>query len=440
MPEDKKDKAILAAEVISPIAARLGAFLEFMPNPDELLQTTGKTLAIYEEMKMDPRISSLLDIRKSEVLNYPYYIAPGDNTPFAQEIAAFAGNILKQLDLSQELKELLSAYESGYALSEVIWFDPATKNGKWIPQALRNRKPERFMFKPDGTPVLINQSEKKVLSEDYKYIVHRHNAGAENPYGTSVLKAAYWPWIFKKAGWRFWLTAAEKFGVPTVIAIFETDDEDKARERAKMLAEALAGIQSDAAVALANVKQVDTLEVKGDLGAFKTLIDACDTQISYAIAGQSLASGEAQYGTRAQAEVHERRGQSLTAGDAKQLAYTLNKTLIAWIVELNYGADAPKSILEFDTNDYASWEMMVDALDRGIPVSANALYIKYNIPKPADDKDVFIISPEFRKTGADNTPLQSPLNKGGNREVELADADKKKLLMRPYLNIYARKS
>lgn len=396
---DKKtaDKAVLAAEVISPFAAKLGAFTELMPNPDDLLQDTGQTFEIYKKMKLDARISSLLDIRKADILNYPFYLTPGDDTPQAKEITDFAAKTIKALNLYQEMKELLSALDFGFSLSEVIW---QLQEGIWKPVAMKNRKAERFMFRPDGTPVLLVQGQKKILNEPYKYIVHRHNSEAENPYGNSVLKQCYWPWMFKKAGWRFWLTAAEKFGVPTVLALFETDDEEKARERAKMLAEMLSGIQSDAAVAIANVKEVDTLEVKGDLSSFKTLIEACDVQISYAVTGQSLASGEGQYGTRAQAEVHENMKKTLTAGDAKQLAYTLNKTLIAWMVELNFGTDAPKPSLEFDIDDYASWDIVKDAIDRGVPVSQSALYAKYNIPKPANDKDIFIISPEFRKQGS----------------------------------------
>lgn len=398
MPDENKaiDKHVLVGEVISPFAAKLGAFIDYMPNPDELLEETGQQLEVYRKMLLDARIFSLLDMRKTEVLNYPYYLMPGDDSPKARKIKDFTAQMIKNLNLYQEMKELLSALDFGFAVSEVVW--SVQNDGKWSVVALKNRKAERFQFRPDGTPVVVDGWQKRPLEEPYKYIVHRHNAGAENPYGSSVLKAAYWPWIFKKAGWRFWLTAAEKFGVPTVLALFDTDDEEKARERAKMLAEMLSGIQSDAAVALANVKEVTTLEVKGDLSFFKVLIDACDVQISYAITGQSLATGEGHYGTRAQAEIHEHRQKTLTAGDAKMLAYTLNKTLIAWIVELNFGLNVPKPTLEFDTDDYASWEIVKDAIDRGIPISRNALYTKYNIPRPGDDNDVFIISPEFKKS------------------------------------------
>ncbi len=406
MPVDKinsTEKKILVSEVVSPYAWQLGQFLLYMPNPDEMLTETEQNIRIYREMLLDARLSSLLDIRKAEALNYPSYVQPGNDTPKAKEIAAFVSDILQSMNLYQELKELLSCLDYGYAFAEVVWKDPATQGGKWIPDSIMNRRPERFGMRPDGTPVLIEVGIIPLM-DPYKYIVHRHNVMAENPYGSSVLKACYWPWIFKKAGWRFWLTAAEKFGVPTVLALFDTEDEEKARERSKMLAEMLSGIKNDAAVALSNVKEVTTLEVKGDLTAFKTLIDACDQQISYAITGQSLASGEGLHGTRAQALVHKQVLKLLTSSDAKQLAKTLSNTLLAWITELNFGTGAPKPMLTYDLDDYASWEIISEALDRGVPVSRSAMYTKYNIPEPTDEKDSFTIPEAFRKTA---TPITS---------------------------------
>ncbi|MFZ5998217.1 MAG: phage portal protein family protein, partial [Nitrospirota bacterium] len=347
MPDKESaiNKNVMAVEVISPFVAKMGAFLDYMPNPDEVLEETGLALDVYRKMLLDARIVSLLEIRKAEVLGFPYFLLPGNTTPEAQKIADDVSSILKRVNLYQGLKELLAAMDFGFALSEVVWEPPV--NGRWYPRGLKSLKQERFLFKPDGTPVLVERGIKKPLDDPYKFIVHRHNSAAENPYGSAVLKACYWPWIFKKAGWRFWLTASEKFGVPTVLALFDTDDEEKARERAKMLAEMLSGIQSDAAVALANVKEVTTLEVKGDLSSFHVLIQACDTQMAYAITGQSLATNEAKYGTKAQGEVQEKKEQSITKGDARQLAYTLNETLISWITILNYGPDAPRPRLEF---------------------------------------------------------------------------------------------
>jgi len=408
----------LSVEIISPVASYFGKFLTYMPNPDLLLEETGETLEIYHKMLLDARISSLLGLRKTTVLNFPFHLKPGDETPKAKEIADFVDSCLERLNCYQEFKELLSALEFGFAVSEVIW---ELKNGYWISKALKSRKQERFGFRPDGTAVLIVDPVKplRLLNDPYKFIIHRHSPQAENPYGNSVLKQCYWPWMFKKAGFRFWMTAAEKFGVPTVLAIFETDDEDKARARAQMLTEALSNIQNDAAIALANIKDVDTLEVKGDLADFKVLIDCCNNEISYALTGQSLATAESKYGTKAQAEVHEKMLKKFAMGDAKELAWTLNRTLISWITELNFGKDAPVPILEFELDEYASWEIVKDAMDRGVSVSKQALYTKYNIPEPINMEDAFVSA----------------------KGLNLSDDIKKKtFLSRPFLFISSRKT
>ena len=99
--------------------------------------------------------------------------------------------------------------------------------------------------------------------------------------------------------------ATEKFSVPSILALFETQEgEDKARQRATELAKALGEVSSGSGAALANIKDVKVLSVDGKLSEFKALMDWCDTQIAYAIVYQSLAVQEAENGTRAQAEVH----------------------------------------------------------------------------------------------------------------------------------------
>jgi len=58
---------------------------------------------------------------------------------------------------------------------------------------------------------------------------------------------------------------AEKFGVPTVLALLKGDGlpEGKLEEAANHVAEALLNIQEDAAVALVGVDEIETLESKG---------------------------------------------------------------------------------------------------------------------------------------------------------------------------------
>ena len=399
----------LTVEVTSPVLRYFQEFLSYMPNPDLILNQRGETLEVYRLMKLDARVSSLLKLRKDYALGFPYVLRPTVETSQAEAIARDVGQVLSGLNLYQELRELLSALEFGYAVAEVVW---QLRDGLWVPEKVLSRKPERFSFRADGTLVLLDSPEgPKVLDMPYKFIVHRHEPEAENPYGSSVLRQCYWPWAFKKAGFRFWLTAAEKFGVPTVLALFRVENPDEAAERAEFIAEALSRIEMDAAVALSDVEDVRTLEARGQLRDFRELIDCCNAEISYALTGQSLATAEAEHGTRAQAEVHERTLRKLAGGDARALAWTLQKTLIQWIVELNWGPEAPVPVFEFDTSERTEWQMVKDSIDRGVPVSKKALYRDYGIPEPEGPEDAFV-SPEFQLQG-----------------IELADVKKKTFLL-----------
>ena len=398
----------LTAEVASPFQ-RIMTFFDYMPNPDEILRERGENLGLYKKMLLDPRVFSLLELRKSMALDRSYSIVSNE-----QKVIDFLYENLGVINIKESCKNILSALEFGFSVTEIIW---QMKDGKYIPAQLKLRDPERFSFDYQGNLYILQDGARKRLDTEYKFIVHRHG-GIESPYGASVLKQCYWPVMFKHAGWRFWMTAAEKFGVPTVLAIFESEDEQQARQRARDLAEALSSIQSDAAVALGNIKEVTTLEVKGSLESFKTLIEACDDQIAYALTGQSLASAEGQYGTRAQAEVHERMFQSIAKQDAVSLGHTLSNTLIRYICELNFGKDV-SAIITFDIDEYADWSLLKEAIELGVPVSKKILYREYNIPEPDNPDDAFV-TPKVEK------------HEKHQSSMLFADIDKKK---RKFLNI-----
>ena len=293
--------------------------------------------------------------------------------------------------------ELLSALEYGFSVSEIVW---KKENGYWIPHKVISRHPKRFRFNAKGELLYFSDGQWKVLNFPYKFIIHRHSPRTENPYGSSLLLRCYWPWQFKKAGLRFWLIIAEKFGVPTILAIFKTEgmNTEEAKEKAQMLAEALSRIQSDAALALADIEEVKTVEAKGNAEDFKLLLDFCNGEISKAITGEVLSSDIGDRGSYALAKVHENTLFMRAKRIAKELEETLNSTLMRWITELNFGKEAPQPLLSIELEEVADWEKVRQAISLGVPVSLKALYTRYHIPEPKDEKDTFV-NPKFLQGG-----------------------------------------
>jgi len=381
----KPDRRLLEARVI-PSGDLFSSFVGFMPNPDEVLRDTGEALTVYREMRTDARVKSLLTVARSAVLNYPLRLEQGEASDAVMEDA---GAAFKTVSLYGIAKRLLSGMDYGYGVVELVW---KQEGGAWLPEDAVLRKPERFAFDAEGRLKLRDSGSGTVdlYEQAFKWLVYRHDKDAENPYGTSVLRACYWPWKFKKAGLEFWLMATEKFAVPSILALFESQDSpEKIRERALELAGMLNQVSSGSGAAFANIKDAKVLQPDGRVSEFRSLMDWCDTQIAYAIVFQSLAVQEAQNGTRAQAEVHEGTFREATKGVCRDLQQVLQRG-VDWFVELNYGPDETSPKVAFDLADYATWAMICEAIDRGVPLSRDALYDRYGLPKPKDEGDAFL--------------------------------------------------
>lgn len=385
-------------------------FLTYMPNPDYILNSTDETLEIIEVMLSDSHISAKLEELKAEILSRPWKIQPADNSSLQESIANRIKEIINDaLDLDNDLEEELTAVECGFSISEVIWQEI---NGEWIPDSIKGRHQKRFAFKSDGTLMFLkNGMWQELKKEKYKkkFIIFRPFSLNENPYGQSILLHCYWPWKFKTTGWKFWLIMMDRFGVPSILALFNTEeqDEDKIKERAKIIAGELSNLESNSSAALANVDRAITIQNKGASADFKTFIELCNAEISKGITGSTLTSDTGTHGSYAQSVTHadtkEIRGRRI----AKKLARIISRTLIKWIVELNWGEGIPSPEFLFDFEEVPLFETVEKAINLGIPVSKRALYTTYNIPEPEDAEDIFVSQPKTVPMNfADNFFLQ----------------------------------
>lgn len=404
------DTKSLSIEIIQPDA--FWSVVSYLNSPSSLMNDRGGFFATVDDMVLDAKIGSHLRMRKDIVSSFPYNIdqknAPDNVYEFVKE------NLKEFLNWENDIKEFLSAIEYGFSFSEVLW---KQSNGYWVPDSLRNKKSSTIQFKLDvenvqggarsrWVPVLTNGN--KPLVEPRKFLVYRNNPKAENPYGTSDLLMCYWPWKFKQLGWEFWMAAARKAGVPSLAALFESPDPVKAKESAEIISDTLEQVENGSGVALSNVKELKVLEMGGVLADHKVLIDTCNQEISFALTTQSLSTQEGQFGTRAQATVHDANLLRVCHGDAKALNGTLQQ-LIDWMVELNYGPDVPAPKGEFDLESYASFEEVIKAVTAKIPVSKEKLYSRYGLPEPKDAEDSFI------------TPETSSVTENTNPSVDAAN-------------------
>jgi phage gp29-like protein len=196
--------------------------------------------------------------------------------------------------------------------------------------------------------------------------------------------------MFKRAGYEFWLQATEKFSVKTILAIFKGEgDAAKLRETAQLIAAQLMTVSSGSAVAVGNVDAIHELGMSGDLEGFASLVDACDTQISYGLTGQTIATSKTEGGSLALGEVQA----DLFYEDAKGIAIegqALVQKIINWAVELNGYTGSIPPAAEADTERRATFDQVMSAVEHDVAVSRDALYNRYGLPRPRDKEDTFV--------------------------------------------------
>ena len=350
--------------------------LQYLPNPDEI--AGHNSIEIYTQMMLDSRIASLINLVKTRSLSFPLRLVRADAPDHVFQACRNAGFETEYFD---DMEQILSCLIYGYSINECIWAEDTVY---WQLKSIEARHPKRFAFNKNFEPVLISQGEELVLNHPYKWIVMRSGAAIENPYGESLLKACYWPWKFKQAGLEFWLKATEKFSVPSILALFETQGtEEEVQKRAQNLANMLGELNSGSGAALANVKQVESLQAAGALADFRSLCEFCDQQISYAITGQSLATGDATYNARAASSTHYDIFYEQAKNVAKQLQSSMQQA-VDWFVEINFGVDVQSPKIQFDFGDEIkpSLSEMMQLIQAGIPVDMEHFYHAYGIIPP----------------------------------------------------------
>ena len=355
-----------------------------LDDTQDWLSDIRQSTKIFTEMLGDARIGSLVENRQDKVLRLDMGQVDGKNERINNAYR-------KAIDYNKQQKlglQLLNALPNGIAVSEVVW---EKKDGLFIPEDFVPVPRSLIQFPLTNTadrytPFL--SSVNKPLNDPYKFIVHRNDRGTGSVWGMSVLRSVYWPWQFKKLGFKFWVMAAERIGVPSVLAIFEAKTDVETKKRANILADILSQIRSGSSLALGNVKEVKYLNAEGAIKDFDVLIAVCNTEIAYGLTGQSLTTNEAQYGTRANAVLHDDTFAAVIGKDAQNLQYSI-QTLYNWFAELNFPGSEPLKF-EIDAGESAPWEMITKAVELGIPVSKRALYNRHKLPEPESDEDSFV--------------------------------------------------
>lgn len=374
---------------------------------------------VFQEMEdKDAHLFSALQTRKLAVLAGGWTLEPGDPTD-PQSLAALqlVRRVLDHCpDFEALLLHLLDALGKGLALAELEWEISPQPSGPPLvaPRRIVGQWPGDFAFDDRGqlhrlqpysdlrptprVPSLLPRPGEAmrpfygVPVPARKIVPFAFQGSPAQPYGTSLCLKTYWYVHFKRHTLKYWTLFNERFGSPTAVARYGPEATPTEISQLESLLDSL---QTDSGIVLPEGTSLELLEAgRSSSGStHRDLADWCNDEISKAVLGQTLTTGEGRRsGSLALGRIHNEVRREYIAADARALACCVSTSLLRWITDFNLGPAVASPRLRLGaerpsdpTEDLALDERLVRL---GVPLPMDWFHSRYGRPVPESGQRV----------------------------------------------------
>ena len=263
-----------------------------------------------------------------------------------------------------------------------------------VPQAVRIPH-EAVKFDADGNARILTDDHlvggEPITGEANRWRFIQATWGSPegiNPYGNGIAERVYWLWHFLTFGRKHWLTALEKFGMPTLLAFITAGDWEQQRER---WLEIMQDYVSQAGIAVPK-DTVDELRLlnEGQRGfpAHEKLDEVMRQGIAKAILGQTLTTEQGDVGSLALGKVH---ADMLTDRQWMLVGWVqdvLSETLIRYLSEYLFGGYLGHRLeiaLDDPTDADLALKRIQAAKDAGLRVMRAEIHAATGFTEPPPD-------------------------------------------------------
>jgi SPP1 gp7 family putative phage head morphogenesis protein len=377
------------------------------PNLDTGTDKAGQWQELHDAL-IDPKAAACLDIRCQMVSCLPWSLQPRPETP--QAVTDLVREALEHLNLAEDFEELAKADYFGLVPMEVHW---EVRKGRLLPSDLESFDPFFLSFDERRTPLVNGQP-----MEPGKLILHRYGSQFRNPWGLGRGRTIP-RWVRVKAAIAY-ATYRDypRYSHDKLKVTYPTGTGDDEQARNIAIAQKLVdapGLVIPEGMDVEGIK----LDSKFETGA--KLIEAANGEIALGILGNTLTTGEGKHGTQALGNVHQEQNNRQEVTSARRIEATLNRTLIPWLVALNFGPDVVPPKFAFEHEISAEMKERLDSAmgwrKEGLPVSQSWIRTTFGIPAPIDEEDalkqvaqpeeVVHVNPGPGKAGAAKAPAES---------------------------------
>ncbi len=337
-----KDKNLEANKVFptDPESAYLSSYFEdsydFPYNPDPL--ASSNSYKIYDEMKHDDQVKAAISFKKDLIVSSGWQIKCED-----PEISKEIENNLRQdlrISFEDSLRDILSAFEYGFSLTEILWM--RDDQGHVKVKDFKTRPPHTFEFhineKGDVEKILQNTSSKAIDFKPDYFLHHVYQPEFGNPFGQSDLRAAHQAWKAKKFFFRFWAIYVERFAAPTVIGQYPDSFDSSKVSRLQTI---INTIQNSTALLVPEGTKIDFQSAEKDSsGIYENGITLLNTMIARAILMpdlMGLSGNQTNSGSRALGDTQFQLFMGLVKKEQESLSRRITAKIVRPMVQANWG-------------------------------------------------------------------------------------------------------
>ncbi len=300
--------------------------------------SAGDGAALYKDLKRDPKVYAGMQKRTLATISKPFNVEPIEKSERGKADAGVLLSILKGFSFDGLCEELLEARLTGTAINEVVFI---ARNGRIEVSRAPSRALRRFVFvqqDPGLPPELRMLTRQNMLTGEQlperTFIVHRYKPADDNPWGTGLGLVLYWSVFFKRKAKISWNRLNDRVGMP--IPWGKHPRNAQKDEKATLFA-ALKALTSDGVVMTPEGTLIELIESKlasGGITSQQALCEYLDDEIDAVLLSQE-ARGKSG-GALASASKERSSGLlDLAQAEWDLVAETLNRTLIAWLCEIN---------------------------------------------------------------------------------------------------------
>jgi len=364
----------------------IGSF--YLPNPDPVLKAQGKDIQVYTDLLVDDRVGGGVINRVGAVKSMVWKIERGQAN--ARQHKAVQA-LFATYDMDALFEAIIKGGRGyGYAPIELIW---GQRDGLSLPLKLV-AKPQRWFVFGQENDLRFRSRDHLMDGEELPprtFVCPTNEASYDNPYGLGFLSRCFWPVVFKKGGWRFWIYFGEKYGQVWPVG---KQPRSAGKEQRDQMLETLVQMVADGAAVIPDDGSVEFLEsgtktATSDL--YRGIIAEANSAISTVWHGHAGA-GESTTGKLGNDTTAVVVRDDLRDDDANLITRTMQQ-VINWIFEVNWGSSDAVCNFELkprekiDTTQAQRDNLLSSSMARSGKRFTTAYYLKTYGLDPEDVED-----------------------------------------------------